>query len=78
MYFANNDQFLLVLYLLPAMMIEAVSPHNLECSPTRYSTLCLVQGYSTFDLPMQHKENLVRIGMEYKRGNTNLIIFFRF
>ena len=64
--FANIVRF------LPFFLIEPVFPINLECSPTRQTKLCLVQGYSTFDLPMQHKENQVKIGREVTNENTLL------
>ena len=54
--FANIVRF------LPFFLVEPVFPINLECSPTKQTKLCLVQGYSTFDLPMQHKANQVKIG----------------
>ena len=35
--------------------------HYLECND-RPSTLCLTQGYSTFELPLRNKANLIKIG----------------
>merc|ERR1712223_262914 len=45
-----------------AVQCEGVE-HYLECND-RPSTLCLTQGYSTFELPLRNKANLIKIGFE--------------
>ena len=68
-YFLRSDihmtpNFLLLLPLLlhpPGVPGEAVQ-HSLECSDDKPTTLCLAKSYSTFDLPLRQKENMVEIG----------------
>ena len=52
------------LLLLPLLVLgvpgEAV-PQSLECND-QSSNLCLAKGYSTFDLPLKTKPNLIKIG----------------
>ena len=43
------------------MVLCEAADHYLECND-RPSTLCLTQGYSTFELPLRNKPNLIKIG----------------
>ena len=49
-----------VLLLVHSHQCQAVD-HYLECND-KPSTLCLTQGYSTFELPLRNKPNLIKIG----------------
>ena len=49
-----------VLLLVQSHQCQAVD-HYLECND-KPSTLCLTQGYSTFELPHRNKPNLIKIG----------------
>lgn len=49
-----------VLLLVQSHQCQAVD-HYLECND-KPSTLCLTQGYSTFELPLRNKPNLIKIG----------------
>jgi len=51
-----------VLLLVQSHQCQAVD-HYLECND-KPSTLCLTQGYSTFELPHRNKPNLIKIGFE--------------
>ena len=50
----------MVLLLVQSHQCQAVE-HYLECND-KPSTLCLTQGYSTFELPLRNKPNLIKIG----------------
>ena len=68
-----TPNFLLLLPLLlhpPGVPGEAVQ-HSLECSDDKPTTLCLAKSYSTFDLPLRQKENMVEIGNIYHRPGVS-------
>ena len=67
----NSYLLLLLPLLIPGVPGEAVH-QGLECND-RASTLCLSKGYSTFDLPLRTKPNLINIG---KMGKICLIFGF--
>ena len=58
----NLPMQLPILLLFPIVLGESLRPQSLECSEAKPSTVCLTKGYSTFELPLRHKENLVKIG----------------
>ena len=57
-----------VLLLVQSHQCQAVE-HYLECND-KPSTLCLTQGYSTFELPLRNKPNLIKIGESHYTAST--------
>ena len=57
-----NHSVLVPLFYVLVLGVPGEAVHQvLECTD-QASTLCLHKGYSTFDLPLKTKPNLIKIG----------------